>query len=403
MDREALVIRNKNVTNAFHAVPLRHHIRRALLQAVAHIPVLPSHLRLSHRILLIRPDHLGDVLLTTPAIRALRAARPNLEIHMLVGPWAANIMANYPDVDYVLTVPFPGFSRQPKDGLSSPYRIAFDTSRHLRRIGYDSAVIFRPDHWWGAMVAYLAGIPERIGYQMPDTTPFLTNALESRRDHAVIKNMRLVERWTGPTTPQQAILDFPVNEAQQQEARSLLREYGIRLQEKLVCIHPGSGTWVKQWSATKWAEVADILSEQLEAKIVLTGTQGESHLTDAIEQAMQTEAINLAGKTSIPQLAALYTRSQVALGPDSGPLHLAAAVGTPTVTLFGPADPIEFGPWGPHQKHIVLTSPIGCRPCRILDWADDDPANHPCVREITVAQVLEAARRAANYDYKQKG
>lgn len=401
MDKEALVLRNKNMTNAFHAVPLRHHIRRALLQVVARMPILPNRLRLSHRILLIRPDHLGDVLLTTPAIRALREARPQLEIHMLVGPWAASVMGSYPDVDYVLTVPFPGFSRQPKEGLSSPYQVAFNTSRHLRRIGYDSAVIFRPDHWWGAMVAYLAGIPERIGYDMPDTTPFLTNALETRRDHAVIKNMRLVERWTGPTTPQQAILDFPVEDTHHREAYRILRDHGIHAEDKLICIHPGSGTWVKQWTPEKWAEVADILTEQLDAKIILTGTQAEMPLTQAVESHMQTPAVDLSGKTSIPQLAAIYTRSRVALGPDSGPLHLAAAVGTPTVTLFGPADPIEFSPWGPHQKHIVLTTPIGCRPCRILDWADDAPVNHPCVREITVAQVLEAARRAANYAPKK--
>ena len=79
------------------------------------------------------------------------------------------------------------------------------------------------------------------------------------------------------------------------------------------------------------------------------------------------------------------------LGPDSGPLHLAAAVGTPTVSLYGPADPIEFGPWGPSGRHKLLTSPIACRPCRILDWGDDDLVWHPCLADITVEQVLDAA------------
>ena len=82
------------------------------------------------------------------------------------------------------------------------------------------------------------------------------------------------------------------------------------------------------------------------------------------------------------------------LGPDSGPLHLAAAVGTPTVALFGPADPVEFGTWGSPEKHIMLWSSIGCRPCRVLDWGGDAPENHPCVREIPVGTVLDAARRA---------
>lgn len=103
----------------------------------------------------------------------------------------------------------------------------------------------------------------------------------------------------------------------------------------------------------------------------------------------------MVGDTRVGQLAALFSRARVVLGPDSGPLHLAAAVGAPTVALFGPADPVEFRPWGQSDKHYVLTSDIGCRPCRVLDWGDDDPANHPCVQDITLARVLDAARRAA--------
>jgi ADP-heptose:LPS heptosyltransferase len=111
---------------------------------------------------------------------------------------------------------------------------------------------------------------------------------------------------------------------------------------------------------------------------------------------MKQPACVIAGETHIGQLAALYARARVVLGPDSGPLHLAAAVSTPTVTLYGPADPLEFGPWGPREKHIILASDIGCRPCRILDWADDNPDYHPCMRDITIGQVLDAARRVAN-------
>jgi ADP-heptose:LPS heptosyltransferase len=106
----------------------------------------------------------------------------------------------------------------------------------------------------------------------------------------------------------------------------------------------------------------------------------------------------MVGDASIGQLAALYKRCAAVLGPDSGPLHLAAAVGTATVTLFGPADPVEFGPWGPAERHLVLTSTIGCRPCRVIDWGTDDPANHPCIRDITVDRVLEAARRLVQRD-----
>ena len=110
---------------------------------------------------------------------------------------------------------------------------------------------------------------------------------------------------------------------------------------------------------------------------------------------MAAPTISLAGETTVAELAALYDGATLVLGPDSGPLHLAAAVGAPTVTLFGPADPVEFGPWGDPARHAVLTTDIACRPCRILDWPDDDPAYHPCVRDIPPHAVIEAALRVA--------
>jgi heptosyltransferase-2/heptosyltransferase-3 len=154
---------------------------------------------------------------------------------------------------------------------------------------------------------------------------------------------------------------------------------------------------VKHWQEDKWARVADTLAGQLDAKIVLTGGDHELPLAQRIASRMEQTACIISGDTRVGQLAALFKRARVVLGPDSGPLHLAAAVGTPTVTLYGPADPVEFGPLGDPQKHFVLTTDIGCRPCRVLDWGSDNPNLHPCVREIPIARVLEAARRAAQY------
>jgi heptosyltransferase-2/heptosyltransferase-3 len=398
LDREALVYRNRSMAEAFHAVPLKHHLRGALLKATAQIPIVPSKPGSTERILLIRPDHLGDVLLATPAIHALRAAQPEVEIHMLVGPWSADVIANYPEIDQVLTLPFPGFSREPNDSLRSPYELALRASRQLRWIGYHRAVIMRPDHWWGALLAYLAGIPERIGYNHADVAPFLTTTLSHRYDHAVVQNLRLVEKWTGVTQPEDAVFRFPVNDADRAYVEGYLQEWGIRPSQPIIGFHPGSGTWIKRWQDDRWAYIADILAEQLDAPAVFTGGDHELPMVRRIVARMKQPACIMVGDTRVGQLAALFARARVVLGPDSGPLHLAAAVGAPTVTLFGPADPAEFGPWGSRQKHFVLTSDIGCRPCRVLDWGDDDPAFHPCVRDINAAQVLDAARRAAQHE-----
>ncbi|MFN8373897.1 MAG: glycosyltransferase family 9 protein [Anaerolineae bacterium] len=399
-EREALARRNRYMAQAFHSTLFKHRVRRTLLHMAAALPPLPNQVYrpTTERILVIRPDHMGDVLLTMPAIHALRAARPHAEIHALVGSWSAEVISSYPELDLTLTIPFPAFSRDPKQNWRSPYELALSTARQLRIVGYSSAVIFRPDHWWGAMLTKLAGIPERIGYDLPDVGPFLTTAVPHTHEHVVQQNLRLVEGWTGGITPDKATYYFPIAEDDRAYIDGYLEEWGIRRNQPVIAIHAGSGASIKNWPDEKWADVADTLSEQLEAPIILTG--GDHELTTArnIAALMKQRACIIAGDTRVGQLAALFKRAKVVLGVDSGPLHLAAAVGTPTVALYGPADPVEFGTWGSPQKHFMLTTSIACRPCRILNWRSDPVEYHPCVRDITVGQVLEAGRRAANWE-----
>ncbi|MFW5691507.1 MAG: glycosyltransferase family 9 protein [Chloroflexota bacterium] len=395
MDRNALVMRNRAMAEAYHTTPFKHHIRRVMLYSLAALPIFPQRTaRAAERILLIRPDHLGDMLLTTPAINALRRARPFAQIHALVGPWGAPVLETNEDLDAVVTLSFPGFNRSGNENLRSPYQMALRTARQLRRIGYTHAVILRPDHWWGAMVAFLAGIPLRIGYNLDDVAPFLTERIPFEHQHAVLQNMRLVQHWTGPVDPDTIPLTYTFEERDSGYARGYLEAWGLQPDDRYFCIHPGSGTWVKRWMAESWRSVAETLADQIQATPVFTGSDQELPLVREIVEGMTLKACIMAGDTTIGQLAAVFAGAVLVLGPDSGPLHLAAAVRTPTVGLFGPADPVEFRQWGPPEQHYILTSDIGCRPCRVLDWGGDDPANHPCLREITVGRVLDAARRA---------
>lgn len=396
MDREALIHRNRSMAEAFHATPLRQHIRRVMLSLTSRMPIRPQKPRPAERILLIRPDHLGDTLLTIPAINALRAAQPNAEIHVLVGPWSAGALANLPQVDAVLTLPFPRFDPDEADSYASGVQL-IRRARQLRLIGYSSAVILRPDHWWGAVLAFLAGIPQRIGYDTPESRPFLTHVIQHERAHAVRQNLRLVEHWTGPVDPERVPYAFPCDDTDHAYVDAYLKEWDIEPQQPIFCIHPGSKYWVRQWPVENWATVADTLTDQLGATAVFTGSDSELSMVQAITAAMQRPACVIAGDTQVNQLAALFERARVVLGPENGPLHLAAAVDTPTVALFGPSDPDEFHPWGPRDRHLVLTSDIGCRPCRVLDWSGDTPDNHPCLREISIGRVLDAARRVTSH------
>jgi heptosyltransferase-2/heptosyltransferase-3 len=393
-DRSRLARRNQMLAAYQHRLTYREEMRRLLLQSYALLPSPLTQRPNRGTVLLIRPDHLGDMLLSTPAIRALKMAKPNTRLVAMVGDWSAEVIAPYPEIDLVLTVPFPGFTRRPKESLSSPYLAAWRWGHRLRALRAETAIILRPDHWWGALLAYLAGIPNRIGYDLPDVRPFLTDRYTFTPNHAVIQGAQLVERWTGHLEHDQLSLTYPVSESDREYMQKLLDERGITPQRPIIAIHPGAGTPIKCWEPQHWALVADTLVKRLNAAVVLTGSAGEHGQIAEVMKHMNSHAVSLSGETNVGQLAAVYERALVVLGADSGPLHLAVACGAATVHLFGPADPAEFGPWGDPNRQIVLTSGIACSPCRILDWPGDNPANHPCIRDITPRQVVDAALRA---------
>lgn len=396
MDRQALVLRNRRLAASLRKETPKQRLRDVILAGLARLPVTSSGAG-SGRLLIIRPDHLGDVLLCTPAIQAIKRQNPRLSIHVLCGSWSAEALARYSEIDRVLTLDFPGFQGQGKRA-GGAWWLAWKTARQLRAIGYSSAIIMRPDHWWGAMVARLAGIEKRVGYDLKNVKSFLSLAYPFQHEHAVVQNMRLATDRRGQIAPDEIVLRYPLLAADQVQLKETLRLWRAPAGLSLICIHPGSGRQSKLWRTEKWAAVADQIVERYAAQIVFTGTASETGMIDEIVQQMTTGGAIVAGPTSISQLAALYNHALAVLGPDSGALHLAAAAGTATVALFGPADPSEFAPWGDRSRHAVVTSDIGCRPCRILDWRDDDLDWHPCVRDITIEEVLSGLDKVLSAD-----
>ncbi len=395
MKREELVARNLRLSAARHAPSTRQNARRTLLRGLAGLPLPAGPPEARQRILLLRPDHLGDALLTMPAVEALRRQRPQAALHALASPLAARVLERLPSLDKVEAFDFPGFSRRRRGGGPVPWVQALQTAGQLRRHRFSAALMLRPDHWWGAMVAWMAGIPQRVGFATPETASFLTHALPLQREHALKRNLRLVACLTGAGLDECVEYRFPLTAADLEAARSILRQAGVGDGANYVVIHPGTGARLKHWVPERWARIADHLAETQGPGVLFSGSASEHELVRSIMQHTRAPAASLVGKTDIGQLAACYERASLVLGPDSGPLHLAAAVGTATVSLYGPADPVEFGPWGAEERHITLASPIACRPCRVLDWGGDDAAWHPCLRDISVEQVLAAVKQVA--------
>ncbi|MFQ6058250.1 MAG: glycosyltransferase family 9 protein, partial [Anaerolineae bacterium] len=424
----------------------RTRLRLALLRFFARLtaPLIPRSSFLvsdPSSLLLIRPDHMGDLLFTTPALRALRAALPQARITALVGPWGRDVVERNPHLDEVLTCPFPWFSRQPRTSILEPYRLLWAEARKLRAQEFDAAVILRFDHWWGALLAYLARIPVRVGYDVAECRPFLTQAVPyTPGRHEVEQNLALIEAVTGQqpeASSQRPGLEFEPTAEERAFAVHFLAQHGVvasahlRTQQRpalstgpvsgcevasahprtrqrpalstgpvsacegeselLVGLHPGAGAPVKLWRPEAFAQVADALAREHGARILITGSAAEVPLARAIAQRMTASPIIAAGQTSLGQLAALLARCRLVIGVDSGPMHLAVAQDVPTVHLYGPVDHRTFGPWGDPARHRVVLSDLSCIPCNRLDYAPHELADHPCVRSITVPQVLEAA------------
>jgi lipopolysaccharide heptosyltransferase II len=349
---------------------------------------------LPQNMLYIKPDHLGDVLLATPALRALRAALPQAQIVALVGPWGQAALARETALDRVLLCPFPGFVRGARTRPWQPYLVLLRYAVLLRRARYDAALIGRDDHWWGGLLALAAGIPVRVGVATPLCGPLLTHAVPYHpRNHVAAQGLALVAAVVGPhhtTATASYAYRYAPGDAAVCWADDWLAQHALDA-VRLVVLHPGTGGASKLWPAEYWAAVAHEL-QQAGYQVVLTGGPGEEALVAAVASALHNSAPSLVGQTSVDQLAALMARAQLVLGVDSGPLHLAAAVGAPSLHLFGPSDHARFAPWADAQRHRVLRADLWCSPCGVLSHCPRGRAPAPCMAAISAEAVLAAAQ-----------
>lgn len=397
----------------------RQQVRRLLLRASGQAlagkqqEAVTAASDVPRRLLLIRPDHLGDVLWLTPALHSLRQGYPAAEITVAIGPWSKPILADNRDYDTLLTIDFPGFTRRPKGNPLTPYRLLRETAQELRAHQFDAALILRDDHWWGGLLAATAGIPRRIGFAHPDVAPFLTDPLPPPSgEHVALGNLRLIDallRTADRPAPlhssvdaQRAPFDHPLVFVTPKAAEDYAAALLTPLDElrPIVAIHASAGVPVKLWEEERLALVADRLAEEYSAQIVLTGSKGDEGLTGAVAAAMATTPpLDLTGRTSLPELVALYRRCALVIGPDSGALHMAVAADVPTIHLYGPADPVRFGPWGDPQRQRVISAGMHCARCG--DLSPTRPRGAACMLAIGPDKVLTAARELLDHRQAQ--
>lgn len=330
------------------------------------------------RILVLRPDGIGDALNSTPAIAALRDTYQDAHISVVLKPPGAEILSLNPHIDAIIVY----------DNIHS-LRARFRFLKKLRGECYDMTIVLKNSSWCN-FTSYASGARYRIG-RKSERKRFsftLTHGVASHdpkgTKHEVDRNMDVV-RLAGAEGGGGELVLY-LSEDERTWAQDFVRSKGLDLTPLLVGIHPGGSSFDKLWPAENFARVADYLVEKFGAKIMLFNGPGEDALAREIREAMTNSPVSAAG-ISLRQSAALTERCKLFICNDSGPMHIAAASKVPTIALFGPTDHVRWRPR--NEKSIIVRTDMDCWPCS----AHKCRKEFECMKSLPVDKVLDAISR----------
>jgi len=332
------------------------------------------------RVVVRGTNWVGDSLMTVPALRALRRVLPDAEITLVIRPSAQGIFSEADFVDDLLLYDRKGvFSVIPQ-------------VREWRRRKFDLAVLFQ-NAFEAALIPFLAGVPLRLGYATESRQALLTHPLDlpdwrSSR-HEVFYYLYLVtaleQMLFGASTIFETDPDagIQISEVRKSAAKELLRAHGVREDEPVVALCPGSiNSRAKRWPAEAYAALADRLIDT-QRQVLLIGSKEEADVSREVTSRMRHQPIVLTGQTTLDQITAVLAGVDLIVTNDTGPAHIGAALGRPTIVIFGPTNPLTTRPFSPAAE--ILRHPPDCAPCMLRDC----PIDHRCMTAITVDEVFE--------------
>ena len=341
------------------------------------------------RILLLRIERIGDLIMALPAIRDVRALAPDADIDLVVGSWNAELAAALPYVTRVLTMT-PRWLDRDSGGESFPALVrSAITWRHR---AYDVAINFEPDIRTNLLLA-LAGARWTAGWTTGGGGALLDRGLAYDTGAHTSANLRRLVADVFSSQPPSSNLPLLVlpDSARERVEHRLGRQTG----RPMAGVHVSGGRLVKQWDPARFADVAARLVKNDGARILLTGSAADRPMVDQVKAVLNADdVIDVAGDASLLELAALIERCDVFVTGDTGPMHVAAAVGTPIVAVFGPSEPRRYAPTGPTDRVIRIDLP--CSPCNRIRRPPDPcvgiiPA---CLTGIPSDRVYDAASAA---------
>jgi heptosyltransferase-2 len=330
------------------------------------------------KILVRAANWIGDAVMSLPGVRAIRGRFPDAAIHVLARPWVAALYERESSIDGLIVL---GGAPGVRD-LREKWR-AVDRLREER---YDVAVLF-PNSFESAVLVWLAGVSERIGYARDGRSPLLTIAPSPPKRGEIPKHERyyyleLLRRAeiisSLPDVPE---IRFDRLDEARMRGKKLLAAQGCA--GIVIGVSPGAAYGgAKRWPAERFAEAAAHLARTTQGCVAVFGSAAERELCESV--AVSTRGVNFAGRTSLRDFADMTAACGLFLTNDSGAMHIASASGVPTVTVFGPTDEHATGPTG--SQAIVLRKPVDCAPCLLREC----PIDHRCMTGITAQDVIQA-------------
>lgn len=332
------------------------------------------------RVVVRGTNWVGDSLMTVPALRALRRVLPDAEITLVIRPSAQGIFSEADFVDEVLLYDRKGvFSVIPQ-------------VREWRKRKFELAVLFQ-NAFEAALIPFLAGVPLRLGYATESRQALLTHPLalpdwRSSR-HEVFYYLYLVAALEQMLFGTSSIVEtdpdasIQISDVRKAEASELLRAHGVHEDELVVALCPGSiNSRAKRWPAEAYAALADRLIDT-HRQVLLIGSKDETDVSKEVTSRMRHRPIVLTGQTTLDQITAVLAGVDLIVTNDTGPAHIGAALGRPTIVIFGPTNPLTTRPFSPVAE--ILRHPPDCAPCMLRDC----PIDHRCMTAITVDEVFE--------------
>ncbi|SKA10742.1 heptosyltransferase-2 [Trichlorobacter thiogenes] len=333
-----------------------------------------------HNILVRSVNWIGDAVMATPALMAVRETYPKARITLLANPMVGQLLQGHPAIDRVLV-----FDRKDEhNGLAGRLRLA----RQLKHEQFDLALIL-PNSFDSALIPWLARIPQRWGKASDGRSLFLTKRFYEQnppQDRHEVQYYCDLLRSFGISSPQSGPL-LATTLQEDDQAAALLALHGIPAEAMLLGINAGASFGsAKRWYPERFGEVARRLADEWNARIILFGGPDEVGIVNEIEQALRGNCLNLAGKTTVRQLMALIKRCNFFVTNDSGPMHIAAAFGVPLVAIFGPTDHVGTAPCS--DKAIIVRQTVDCAPCKLRVC----PTDHRCMTAVSIDDVVQAAQ-----------